>query len=484
MAFLTDNLSMTYRPLYDPRPYAMPVPTTGIFDTPVVCVSINRTWIPHIVGVLNRLEWADAWDAETHDEIANAIQQIRQLMLALATTTCEDSQMTLRQNPSNPYLLEQSSNGGITWSIAYDYALISAASVVNTTQTTINQLGDNYDGTPESIAPDMNYDGTSGDDIRNAALWDACVKTVQATCNAVQDLRNREAAGAALGVAVLGATAVVLTATGVGIPLALTLSTAALAVYASAWGELSESILQDESVQYAVACCMYSALADADITRTAFSSSLDACAFAALSPESQLAGAIATTISDDLDVYLTFLDAMQTAHKYAELSLLPSSPCNAAFDSLFDFTLSTASWRAFTPDSARAVWDSAGWHRGNTFRNRLQIESDFTFTAVVTQLRVTVASPFTMASTATEFFISISDSSGTVLTSQTLATANQLIAASYTIDLPSPLSCVDATLFIGLSNHTSPSNTNAIAYGFAITTVAIEGNGSIAFAAR
>lgn len=66
----------------DPRKFPVPVPSTGIFDTPTVRVCVNSSWVSHIDGLLGRLLERDAWIG-TDAEIDNAIQQVMELMTTL-----------------------------------------------------------------------------------------------------------------------------------------------------------------------------------------------------------------------------------------------------------------------------------------------------------------------------------------------------------------------------------------------------------------
>lgn len=81
----TDNQRLSYQALFDPRPRPLPVPETGIFSEPTVCVAINRAWIPHLTGVLARLAEYDAWEADSHEGIKAAVDQVKDLMYALST---------------------------------------------------------------------------------------------------------------------------------------------------------------------------------------------------------------------------------------------------------------------------------------------------------------------------------------------------------------------------------------------------------------
>jgi hypothetical protein len=77
-----DELRILAVPRYAPRIDAGIIPSASIFDDPLACVSINRQWVSHVLMALNVLDQQDAWKG-TEAEIANARQQIRQMMLYL-----------------------------------------------------------------------------------------------------------------------------------------------------------------------------------------------------------------------------------------------------------------------------------------------------------------------------------------------------------------------------------------------------------------
>lgn len=66
----------------DPRKLPVPVPDTGIFDTPTVRICVNSKWVSHIDGVLGRLLEPDAWIG-TESEVEAAIQQVLELQALL-----------------------------------------------------------------------------------------------------------------------------------------------------------------------------------------------------------------------------------------------------------------------------------------------------------------------------------------------------------------------------------------------------------------
>ena len=78
----TGELGTIISPDYDASPLGMPVPQTGIFDAPNVCLVINTAWIPFLTGVLDRLKWPDVWQGDEAAKNA-AFDQIEHLLAAL-----------------------------------------------------------------------------------------------------------------------------------------------------------------------------------------------------------------------------------------------------------------------------------------------------------------------------------------------------------------------------------------------------------------
>ena len=67
---------------FDPRFRPIAPPTTNIDDAPTIGICINTKWVGHIVGVLERLLWPDAW-AGDDDTKQRAVAQITALLVQL-----------------------------------------------------------------------------------------------------------------------------------------------------------------------------------------------------------------------------------------------------------------------------------------------------------------------------------------------------------------------------------------------------------------
>jgi len=311
-------------------------PEVGIFDEPSRCYKLNNEWARIIMGLVSWLAATPVWrDAENEGYFA--IEQILKFMIGEDCMSFE-----LRQNPDDTCLLEQSLDGGATWLTAFDYSLCSPATNPNQILEDGNALLQDlklvYDGTVPSVAPNMVYDQTSEDDIRNLALCQALHELVDMMCEAELEYRQEVAAGATLAAIVLAVIAVVvLVATGgTTTPFYIALSAAFSGGFGVLFGGLSEAILNDHDARSLVACCMYSALKDATIDQTPFEQSLDDCSFAPLSNEEQLRGAIAQMLTQD-DIYISFLDYLQREFGLADLGLA-ECPCDTTIQVCYDMT--------------------------------------------------------------------------------------------------------------------------------------------------
>ena len=89
-----DYMFLSNAPL-TPRQRGILPPSVGIFDSPASCVTVNREWVSHIIGILEVLTQRNAWlgDDETVD---TAIQEIEQLIHALIVESCEPTLMDIR----------------------------------------------------------------------------------------------------------------------------------------------------------------------------------------------------------------------------------------------------------------------------------------------------------------------------------------------------------------------------------------------------
>ena len=122
---------------FDPRTPGI-IPPTGIFSEPAYCFEpMNALWLPHFLGVIAALDQYDAWIGD-NEEISNARNQVR-LWLAQIVICIEETMYLLRQSESDPCILEQSTDGGESWTEAFNYALCLGIAAKGT-EATILQI--------------------------------------------------------------------------------------------------------------------------------------------------------------------------------------------------------------------------------------------------------------------------------------------------------------------------------------------------------
>lgn len=170
---------------FKPRTVALPAPTAGIFDEPYGCARLNFKWLSHVLGAIQVLLEDDAWEGDAN-EIWAAQQEIEAFCNELGNPCAILWEGTLlRQNPDDSCQLEQSVDGGATWTLAFDYGLCNAADGASyyTNQLTLHLILESlYDGTPQSIdqdAPNTGFASESSDVGLDAFLRET------ALCNAV-----------------------------------------------------------------------------------------------------------------------------------------------------------------------------------------------------------------------------------------------------------------------------------------------------------
>lgn len=110
------------RNVWTPRLIPSPVPTPSVFDEPLYCLHVNGSWLTHVLGALDVLSAPDTWTGTAAD-VERALQEVEKLV-NLLKEPCENASMSfkLRQNAANPCRLEQSLDGGQTWTLAFDYS--------------------------------------------------------------------------------------------------------------------------------------------------------------------------------------------------------------------------------------------------------------------------------------------------------------------------------------------------------------------------
>lgn len=171
---------------------------------PLICVTMKIPDVPEyrvaFVGAIEELGKYWNWEKWVGPESSRAKQAAtywQELIYQfLKFNDCGDLPM-LRQSPVDPCILEQSFDGGETWSTAFNFALCQPSgsspfqlqSMVNGTQALQNSILDRFDGTdPTSI--NANAPATLGDTdpLREAAL---CMALKSFIVSVLQDWEYR-----------------------------------------------------------------------------------------------------------------------------------------------------------------------------------------------------------------------------------------------------------------------------------------------------
>lgn len=296
-----------------PRLSPLAAPATAIDEAPTRCISVNVLWIPHIIGLLDVLIYGDVWigDDTERDRVVQQGQALIEMMMlggdcGMTDPCCQDEIDILNQilvvnqqiisnqeTIINDNSVTVINNNSQTWN-SYQ-----------TANNTVNQENiTNYNGTPESIAPDIgeNFSEDAGQ------LCAAITEYVNQVLYYETQIMIQEAA--AVGIvsnAVITAmiAAAPLTA---GASAAIGIAAAAVtAVSAYAFNRWLEA-MNDPANKRKVICCMMDSLRNADVTQANFKTSVNDCGFDGLSPEANIASKIDQYNQYD-DEWLAFLRA-------------------------------------------------------------------------------------------------------------------------------------------------------------------------------
>jgi len=336
------------------------VPGAGIFDAPFACVRINFDWLVHLYGALDALTQRDGWQGD-ESEIDRAVQEIEALMNAMQKTTgCVElgENTLLRQNPGNSCQLQQSQDGGVTWTLAFDYSKcrprpnqielnIQNETTLNTYVNTVNEY--NNDNSITVFAPQLVITGIAEtDDYINLAMCKATHDLVGWACEIELEKRAQDALIGGLIASVLGivgtlvGAGIILTTAGAGTAVGFAVGSAIVGVGASTWSGVSSQVLGNELARSNVACCLYNAIKGQTPERNIFINALNGCSFPFGSDEAQIAGAIASILGGD-GVHATWAKYASENLQYAKLGLI-NCPCSESWVYDVDFRVGWGLW--------------------------------------------------------------------------------------------------------------------------------------------
>lgn len=276
---------------FAPRQNPLPAPDLAIDAAPYVCLVVNMSWVSHVLGVIETLNQDDAWQGDA-DEKDRARQEIQKLIEQLMTgdncvidPCCPEDQVLLQQ------IIELN-----TTIVSNQVTLINNTSTLITNSTTVinqnnTQIIENYinnynqwvynnhevnvlnqmiyDGTPQSIAPNLPTDDWSSDAIEAStdALCLACKRYLESVLNTLHF---------ALALTVIAASAAEGAALVIGVGLGVITAGAsvvcgwALAGLISAGTAVALDIMNNPVTQRKVLCCMFDTLKNQPITPESF----------------------------------------------------------------------------------------------------------------------------------------------------------------------------------------------------------------------
>ena len=342
-------------------------PAVGIFDSPTRCFVVNVEWWSHIAGMVHLLADVVSW-RDADDESYFAITEILKFMQGME---CMD--FALRQNPADNCILQQTTDGGTTWTDVFDFSqcvTIQDKSISVNIQNTVtyvqptyqdiyNNFVANYAGTPESVYPEL-ADPSGDDSALRAAYCNALYTLVTTTCDAAinyykefDELQNEFNVGIGIATAVLGVIAIAAAFPTAGASLA------ALGPIAAIWGSsigvgaiLGNQLVdfwqghtidqfQDTEAREEVVCYLFEEVAAADNSLSAMQAALSGHGLTGN------AGAIADFLAIMLSnesTYAAFLEKWSNNKEYADAGIELYCPC-MTWDyrkKVWDFTTSSS----------------------------------------------------------------------------------------------------------------------------------------------
>ena len=240
----------------------------------------------------------------------------------------------LRKNPTNDCEIEQSYDCGGTWEslININDCVIAATKPLFDAQTEqmLDELFEDWDGTPQSINADLVYDSSPDDTWRDFAMCNALQIFMAAlVASEVERRQNNADFWEDVGQSLQNAAYVLTT---VPIPGARFLAAGAailgtfIRIVAPLWEAINILALQDSNAVEAVACAMYISMRGATPSSSAFQTSLDNPPFSPISNAQMIANAVKPMLAD-LGTYLGFLSTMAALLDFAEGGFIDTCVC-------------------------------------------------------------------------------------------------------------------------------------------------------------
>lgn len=354
-----------------------------------------------------------------------------------------DMPTLLRQNGTNPCLLEFSIDGGETWGEAFDYSLcqqsdevVEAQNVLNYQQTEAlahnrqTELQAAYDGTPESVnpsAPSDEFDGVADTTRENALCTAAAAFVRQFAARKAQQIKIVAAATAAA----IGLAGILIPGLGWGLAALAGVTIGAAVSLVGISTSAAIAALEDQAALDAVACCLTDGLTGQAVNQANFETGLDACSFSTGSNAAIVRDFMVQILAEN---YLVFLDLLGDAKDALDASQDVYCPCGAwcrQYDN--DSGLSLFTSGTTTPPT----WDGAKWNGvastdGGTLRRIASVEKPFLVPTIVDRIEFDYSlTKGTINLTSAACLNIIKDGTGTVLVSQSYAATSNTSGGTF-----------------------------------------------------
>lgn len=321
------------------RGYLYPQQIDGYNLVPV-CFLIpdHRLYREAARGAVTTLIDAASWDnddgapEETRQDVASYVAQAILPSLGIGT---ECSTVRLQQNPLDPCQLLISYDGGLTWSLAFDYSLCLPSDVPGyVSQQAWNEaLWLSYHGTYlagglAALAPELT--NAQADVVkRDASYCYALARFVDFACEVELARRQQYISGAndyltivtAVALAVLSVASV-----GVGTLLAFGILGALSVTGLTAIGAIAAAVLEDTDARRELACCLLDELLGLEPNATNLVAASSAC-LASLTGNAGQIAILTDALLNTTQGRAAFTVYMAESYSLATLELLPPCEC-------------------------------------------------------------------------------------------------------------------------------------------------------------
>lgn len=327
-----------------------------VIDPPTVsfCIAVpdEQRHIAAFFGAMQTLANWWVWEKDEAHTATLVAQVWRRITIDAHQAFYEqrgcDVPFMLRQNADNSCLLEQSADGGDTWTTAFDFSICIPPAI----QTIVDQVGAIYNAgwQPSTFAPNDTWVHSTGDTVaesdgRTEALCYAAKQAVGILCDSLIGVYQGTITLVNL------AEAIVTLAT----PFAAILGGPAFAGFAAAASfmalEFVENmvasdiaILSDPDIRQFLACALYQQLSSRPVELGAFITAFDddfTCRSADEQRAAELMNGVLSVAETAQRAYNGFSDVMASATLAQRAGVVPSCACPPA---IWEYCLPLARW--------------------------------------------------------------------------------------------------------------------------------------------